>query len=193
MDQILRRPRHCQGSGDPALFLLDDDDDDDDDGGDGVGDSDEEDSSKITMGRWGFIPSSKDDVSVERVARSTESSVGGSGLLGQGGDKEGIEEEAVKYVVDDDIGCRIIGRSISLIPSIRRCSKRVWWFLFVVVLLFPISMWCVGNVESASKFVVLSCCRQWDQWFHLNHNLFLTVQTICWRPIHTVVEKRGVM
>ena len=126
MDQILRRPRHCQGSGDPALFLLDDDDDDDDDGGDGVGDSDEEDSSKITMGRWGFIPSSKDDVSVERVARSTESSVGGSGLLGQGGDKEGIEEEAVKYVVDDDIGCRIIGRSISLIPSIRRCSKRVW-------------------------------------------------------------------
>jgi len=47
------------------------------------------------------------------------------GLLGHGGDRGGVDDEAVKYVVDDDRGCRIIGRSISLIPSIRRCSKRV--------------------------------------------------------------------
>jgi len=72
-----------------------------------------------------FIPSSKDDDGIEGIARDMESSVGGMGLLGRGGDKGGVDDGAVKYVVDADRGCRIIGRSISLIPSIRRCSKRV--------------------------------------------------------------------
>jgi len=46
MDRTPCRPRRHRGSGDPALFL-----DDDDDGGDGVGDSDEDDSPKMMMGR----------------------------------------------------------------------------------------------------------------------------------------------
>jgi len=72
-----------------------------------------------------FISSSKDGDGVERVASDTESSVGGMGLLGRGGDRGGIDDEAVKYIVDGDQGCRIIGHKISLIPSIRRCLKRV--------------------------------------------------------------------
>ena len=72
-----------------------------------------------------FVPSSKGDDGVEGVAKDIESSVGGMGLLGRDGDKGGVDDEAVKYVVDEDRGCRIIGRSISLIPSIRRCSKRM--------------------------------------------------------------------
>jgi len=47
-----------------------------------------------------------------------ESSVGGTGLLGHGGDRGGVDEGAVKYVVDDDVVCRIIRQSISLILSI---------------------------------------------------------------------------
>jgi len=72
-----------------------------------------------------FIPSSKGDDGVEGVARDMESSVAGVGLLARGGDKGGVDDEVVKYVVEGDQGCWIIGRSISLIPSIRRCSKRV--------------------------------------------------------------------
>jgi len=121
MDRTCRSPRRCRGSGDPALFL---DDDDDDDGGDGVGDSDEE-SLTMIMGRWTFILSSKGDDGVEGVAKDIESSVRGMGLLERVGDKGGVDDGAVKYVVDEDRGCRIIGRSISLIPSIRRCSKMV--------------------------------------------------------------------
>jgi len=77
------------------------------------------------MGRWIFIPSSKDVDGDDGVAKDTESSVGGMGLLGRDGDRGGVDDGAVKYVVDEDRGCRIIGRSISLIPSIRRCSKMV--------------------------------------------------------------------
>ena len=76
------------------------------------------------MGRRTSVPSSNDDEGVEGVATDTESSVGGMGLLGCVGDKGGVDDGAVKYV-EEDRGCRIIGRSISLIPSIRRCSKRV--------------------------------------------------------------------
>jgi len=68
-----------------------------------------------------FIPSSKDDDGVERFVRDMESSVGCMGLLGRDGDKGGVDDGAVKYVkyvVDEDRGCRIIGQSISLIPSI---------------------------------------------------------------------------
>jgi len=71
-----------------------------------------------------FIPSSKDDDGVEGVAKDMESSVGGIGLLGRDGDRGGVVDGAVKYVVEEDLGCRIIGWSISLIPSIQRCSKR---------------------------------------------------------------------
>ena len=76
----------------------------------------------MIMGRLTSIPSSQGDDGVEGVASDTESSVGGIGLLGRGGDKGGVDDGAVKY---EDWVCRIIGRSISLIPSIRRCSKRV--------------------------------------------------------------------
>jgi len=77
-----------------------------------------------------FIPSSKDDDGVKGAAEDMKSSVGGIGLLGRGGDKGGVDDGAVKYVVDEDRGCRIIGWGISLILSIRRCSKRVFAISF---------------------------------------------------------------
>lgn len=46
-------------------------------------------------------------------------------MAGRNGDRGGVDDEAVKYIVDGDDGCRIIRRSISSIPSIRRCLKRV--------------------------------------------------------------------
>jgi len=79
----------------------------------------------MIIGRRMSIPSSKGDDGDDAVARDTESSVDGMGLFGRDGDRGGVDDGAVKYVVDEDRGCRIIGRSISLIPSIRRCSKMV--------------------------------------------------------------------
>ena len=43
-----------------------------------------------------FIPSSKDVDGDEGVAKDTESSVGGMGLLGCDGDRGGVDDGAVK-------------------------------------------------------------------------------------------------
>jgi len=43
-----------------------------------------------------FIPSSKDVVGEEGVARDMESFVDGTGLLGRDGDRGGVDDEAVK-------------------------------------------------------------------------------------------------
>jgi len=110
------------------------------------------------MGHWIVVSSWNDNDSVEGVARDVELFVDGVELLGWGGERGGGVEEAVKYVVDNDVVCCpfwVIRCSISLVLSIWRCSKR----------LSAISFCCCTSLSSLHA--VCQQCWKYSQVRHI--------------------------